>query len=282
MLLLSVLMEWLLHVQNPGQIFPSSVQRLKDGEEWKTTLSLDCGLTSSLLGSTDQGAPTMGASCSVVLPREEQNLSQAYPLSTGCSACFAQKLLRSLSGGEGNLLSLGQDPGQTPGGWGQLPLSLALGMLGWQPGLFFLSIWVQPMNFQPNQPNHVLLPAVLLQGGNTSLSASDPKGLPVPRCCHYSFSMISALCQICLIRLKETFGLPIPKINGSTRWSVCWVWFRSNHQALKCSWKGSGSEPQTTGTLLCLLGGLFAEVEGSISSRTGICNSPHCPSWGKV
>lgn len=182
MLLLSVLMEWLLHVQNPGQLFPSSVQRLKDGEEWKTTVSLDCGLTSSLLGSTDQG-------CSVVLPMEEQNLSQAYPFSVGCRACFAQKLLRSLSGGEGSLPSLGQDPGQTPGGWGQLPLSLALGMLGRQPGLFFLSIWVQPMNFQPNQPNHIHIYCLLF----CHREATPPYLLQILKGCQYhtAITMVS-------------------------------------------------------------------------------------------
>lgn len=186
------------------------------------------------------------------LPMEEQNyLSQAYPLSKGCSACVTQKLLRSLSWGVGSVPSHGQDPRWTPGGWGQLPPSLALGMLGWQPGLLFLSIWVlgisNQMNFQPNEPNHIHIYRLLF----CYRKATPPHVLQLLRCCqhHAAVAMVSpwslhssGFCQICLLGLKETFGLLIPKKNGkSIGRSPCWVW---TTKLLKAHWRVQALSPK--------------------------------------
>lgn len=80
---------------------------------------------------TGAGCPRWGHHAGWFLPVEEQNdLSQTYLLSTGCSACFTQKLLRRLCWGEGSLPSHRQDPGLTPGGWGTAALVTGTGHAG--------------------------------------------------------------------------------------------------------------------------------------------------------
>lgn len=244
---------------------------------WRVKNHCKSGLTS------ERGwLPTGGASCRVVSPCgwAKWTISDKSPF-------HGLQCMLSSEAAETSPLRWEESP-QTRAGprvnsWGQLPSSLAL---GWQPGLFFLSIWVQPMNFHPNQPNHIHIYCLLF----CYRKATPPYLLQILRGCqnHPAVAMISpwslhssGICQIYLLGLKEKFGLLIPQRNGSIGRSACWAWFRSNPQALKGSWKGSGSEPQTSGTLLCLLWDLFMGVEGSISCRTGVCNSPHCPSWGR-
>lgn len=115
-----------------ASFFPTQFRGSKMVKNGKVLWVWTMGLSPHCWGAqTGAGCPRWGHHAGWFLPVEEQNdLSQTYLLSTGCSACFTQKLLRRLCWGEGSLPSHGQDPGLTPGGWGTAALVTGTGQAG--------------------------------------------------------------------------------------------------------------------------------------------------------